>query len=254
MVEVDWDMTSYNVPTDKSISLITTFEAYRKIFEDWISYDKSNAEGFELKNLMLRSYSGLILITLERTYRIIVEKALEYRKKTEKTWLSSHCPPLNPVSTPSTPNLKPVVVDIAADKANAPGDDDTALNPSQICERLRYQSYLQYQVQMEQQEQINRLKNHIEGMRQKNVDLNSRDNSNATGSALNRPMVDRNNGMSLEREQTILSFTGERIDTNEMELAQKLVDEFWQSYNTGWEELLNEPNQLFQDLEPEQGA
>lgn len=253
MVEVDWDMTSYNVPTDKSISLITTFEAYRKIFEDWISYDKSNAEGFELKNLMLRSYSGLILITLERTYRIIVEKALEYRKKTEKTWLSSHCPPLNPVSTPSTPNLKPVVVDIAADKADVPGDD-TALNPSQICERLRYQSYLQYQVQMEQQEQINRLKNHIDEMRQKDVDLNSRDNSNATGSALNRPMVDRNNGISLEREQTILSFTGERIDTNEMELAQKLVDEFWQSYNTGWEELLNEPNQLFQDLEPEQGA
>ena len=244
MVEVDWDISGYNVPTDKSISLITTFEAYRKIFEDWISYEKANVEGFELKNLMLRSYSGLILISLERTYRIIVEKALEYRKKTEKSWMSSHCPPLNNLSTPNTPNLKPVVVDVADDKVEVDCEAE-GMDVFQQRERLKYQSYLQYQVQMEQQEQINRLKEHIDGRRQQEM------NSNSLNVPERSQSSDTLTSMALlEREPTIISSTGERIKANEMELAQKLVDEFWLSYNTGWEELLNEPSQLFQDLEP----
>ena len=98
---------------------------------------------------------------------------------------------------------------------------------------------------MEQQEQINRLKEHIDGRRQQEV------NSNSLNVPERSQSSDTLTSMALlEREPTIISSTGERIKANEMELAQKLVDEFWLSYNTGWEELLNEPSQLFQDLEP----
>ncbi|KAG0661622.1 hypothetical protein C6P45_001299 [Maudiozyma exigua] len=271
MTEVEWDMSSFNVPTDKSISLITTFNMYKKIFEDWISYDKQNKRGFQLKNLILRSYSGLILITLEKTYRIIVEKALEYRKKIETSLITeSGCN--------KRENKKGVeMCDECHYSSNPPrlevnSVDGSVGSPGPIGARQAYHSYLQYQVQLQEQNQILGLRKHIESLKEKdrnklnlkkesmknigggvNVDPNYNMASN-NGYAAPADSKDTNDGHTVSSENgepTIISSTGEKISASETEMAQKLVDDFWSSYNTGWEQLLNDSDSLFQNFEDE---
>ena len=269
MTEVEWDMSSFNVPTDKSISLITTFNMYKKIFEDWISYDKTNKRGFQLKNLILRSYSGLILITLEKTYRIIVEKALEYRKKIETTLINegvcqksknNHILEMRDEFPSRSPKLE---VDSVSSSAGS---------SAPIGARQAYQSYLQYQVQLQAQNQILGLRRHIESLQEKDRKKSRmvKEATNLAGSNLNaKPdtkMPSNNNytipgdsnnpdgnntGPPDSDQPTIISSTGEKISAAETEIAQKLVDDFWSSYNTGWEQLLNDSDLLFQNFDDE---
>ncbi|SMN22982.1 similar to Saccharomyces cerevisiae YOR172W YRM1 Zn2-Cys6 zinc-finger transcription factor that activates genes involved in multidrug resistance [Maudiozyma saulgeensis] len=240
MKEVEWDMSSFSVPTDKSISLITTFSMYKKIFEDWISYDKSNKRGFELKNLMLRSYSGLILITLEKTYRIIVEKALEHRKKIESSWIAQGLGENSRIMSSigcEFPSNSQINQSVAAGQQNP---------VENISAKQAYHGYLQYQFQLEEQNQINELQRHIEI-------LNEKDKVNSSNKKIDENITAKNNNILPEnsKEPMIISSTGEKINAVEAERAQKLVDDFWSSYNTGWEKLLNDSDLLFQDFENE---
>ena len=269
MTEVEWDMTSFNVPTDKSISLITTFNMYKKIFEDWISYDKANKRGFELKNLILRSYSGLILITLEKTYRIIVEKALEYRKKIESTLITKGvCNKRGHV------NGLELREDFSSDspKLEVESVNGPIGNSEPIGARQAYQSYLQYQVQLQEQNQILGLRKHIESLKKKdrNISKVANEATNTVGSSINADPhnnTSNNNSYTVPNDSenpdgtnvvppysgqpTIFASRGEKISAAETEVAQKLVDDFWSSYNTGWEQLLNDSESLFQNFEEE---
>lgn len=240
MTEVEWDMSSFSVPTDKSISLITTFNMYKKIFEGWISYDKSNKQGFELKNIILRSYSGLILITLEKTYRIIVEKALEHRRKIESSWILQGLEQKSGTSPGFQCEFPPSSHITETIRRSQEGSVN-------VSARQAYHSYLQYQFQLEEQNQINELQKHIEILNKKDeLPLSNKNNPNGKNK-------DADNGINTEnnKEPTIISSTGEKMNAAETEIAQKLVDDFWSSYNSGWEKLLNDSDTLFQDFENE---
>lgn len=247
MIEGDWDVSTFKVPSDKSISLITTFKVYKKIFDDWISFDSTDIKGFALKKLLLRSYAGLILISSEKTYRIIVGKALEYRKKIEESLLSSQNSSNNNIVTSLTSNMDQ---DFSSKNINVPNNEvspnTVAVAGHHLADKQKYQSYVQYQLQLEQQNRINELQKRIDS-------LTSNENKSKEQEKLTDNGISGTDDMlgptAVKTEASILSSSGEMLNVNQVEMAQKLANDFWESYNTGWEELLNNPDIILQEFD-----
>lgn len=72
----------------KSISVLHAFQEYSDVFDNFLSMENNS-----MKNIMLRSYIFFIQISLEKVNRKIIDKVIEYRKKTEETMLRNDTRP-----------------------------------------------------------------------------------------------------------------------------------------------------------------
>ncbi|SMN20075.1 similar to Saccharomyces cerevisiae YOR172W YRM1 Zn2-Cys6 zinc-finger transcription factor that activates genes involved in multidrug resistance [Maudiozyma saulgeensis] len=77
---LDWDLSTLETRNDKNITINTAFELYTGIFSRW-----RQPAAMVMKGVLKRSYSYFLMILLQKISRMIVEKVIQFRLKSEET-------------------------------------------------------------------------------------------------------------------------------------------------------------------------
>ncbi|CAB4254158.1 similar to Saccharomyces cerevisiae YOR172W YRM1 Zn2-Cys6 zinc- finger transcription factor that activates genes involved in multidrug resistance [Maudiozyma barnettii] len=76
---IDWDLSTLETRNDKSITIHTAFELYTEIFSRW-----RKPAAINMKSVLKRSYPYFLMILLEKIGRMIVDKVIQFRQKSEE--------------------------------------------------------------------------------------------------------------------------------------------------------------------------
>lgn len=91
---LDWNLDTLETRDDKVITLVSTFNIYTDIFSRW-----RRPEVHDMKQVLKRSYPYFLMILLEKISRMIVEKVIRFRQKSEEAIKNVN----NGLNEPATP-------------------------------------------------------------------------------------------------------------------------------------------------------
>lgn len=209
-------------PSEEEIPIACALAIHKKICDRWLRPNDPIK-----RKIMGNSYHFIIANAIQRTFRKVLDKCVEYRKHTEEIWVSqlgsdsySIDPPINNLQNLLTPDLTasdtssrgPYAVSLYTSSQNT-NKDQTQRNP---------------QINVATHEQNNIKQNHDEPER--------------THSGTIYPLNMTNGSIMTTVPRADDAGTVTNTEEKEYEMLQQITDEFWSSYNTGWDEVVNNTN------------
>ncbi|CCC70515.1 hypothetical protein NCAS_0F00310 [Naumovozyma castellii] len=212
-----WKLNTLRVPHNSSIHLMSSYNMYCQIFDSWYKADP------DLKLVMARSHSFVIALALERTYRTVLEKTIEYRRRTEETWMSQIQKELDPTQMEEASNS---VLPITNGSSSVSLSPPSLAAPPPIPNPKPPMGPSLVNVGMDPG-----LQPHLQNVAGTSI---------TTTSSQTLPNVE--NLINAENQPEI-----------QPEIAQMVSDDFWESYNIGWNQLINQPDpaKIFADIKQE---
>ncbi|AQZ12569.1 YRM1 (YOR172W) [Zygosaccharomyces parabailii] len=206
----NWDLSTLRVPSNRKIPIIPALSMYCKIYDEL-----SNPKDPHLKMIQKRYRPLQILHSIEKVCRTVVEKVLECRTTSESSWKTQ----------------------VHRQNSNSP---EKLLSPSMVNLEKTDLGFLGSFG--EQSRPVKLLDSSL--VSPASFSTPSRvpeDASNVSGD----PHLENHEINTLDKKCPSLSSPGQESDIMGM-----ISDEFWQSYNDRWAELLNnaESGQLFPDM------
>ncbi|CCF59285.1 hypothetical protein KAFR_0G02520 [Kazachstania africana CBS 2517] len=229
MLEIDWDLSTLHVPIDKPIPMGTEFKLYKNILDGGLQEQ-------EIKEVLSRSYPFMVVLSLERVYRAVVKNAFEYRKRVEKSWLSNN----NSAYMTLPASRDSFLLHSKKQREQFVNDHHTNYNEEEqeeYTEPTRNPEPTVFQLYQKQQD------HYIKSLNTKKAPLNrkepKRDKEHMSVPSFCFPSDINSDFTTTEsHDQTENSY--EQSSASEGDNIKTLADEFWTSYNVGWEQLLDE--------------
>lgn len=231
---------SLRVSNTTDLSIISAFRTYCSIVEGWFK-----PENAEMTQVMKRSYSLMIILAVEKTYRAILTKVLEYRQLAEKSCGIQIENELDPkkASTISVPDKRGCAVGFF-----------TALPKERKAPPIK--EYRTTSVPLTSPSPLQKL---LQPLPPPTLTQTDPDHTTEQASeTAERQAQNQSIYLQPEMSQSSQLMTGNNIgqpksasaQVQEADIIQSLTDEFWNSYNNGWEQMLTDSkvDQLFKEF------
>lgn len=217
--------------SEEEISVLFSLDIHEKLCERWLR-PKDPVE----KNIMVNSYYFVITNAMQSTLRRVLEKCLEYRKRAEEAWVSQLGDEIK--------------LDVGAYPAGATAKEFEALMVHQIRPNKDItevscpistitNTNKTTNKDIETDSSINYANYGLHAS--KDPSLGKGDNNQVASVQVGTFGKPPNYAETLDSTQD-KSNNRKLSEEKEAEMLQQITDEFWSSYNSGWEELLNHTN------------
>ncbi|CAL9738217.1 zinc finger transcription factor Yrm1p [Monosporozyma servazzii] len=225
-----WDTKNLRASKEE-ISVLFSLDRHKRLCEKWF-----RPKDPIRRKIMANSYYFVITNAMQSTLRKVLEKCLEYRKRAEEAWVSQLGDEIK--------------LDCGSYPAGATAKEFEALMVHQtrldthITEGLRPSSMTtdtkqKKDKEMETDSPINYSTYELHAA--KDQPPRKDDNNQTAGISVGSFDQHSNNEEAVHSTQD-KSNNKNLIEEKEAEMLQQITDEFWSSYNSGWEELLNHTN------------
>lgn len=217
----EWEPRKLRPPKEE-IPIACALDIHKKICDKWLRPNDSIK-----RKIMGNSYHFVIANAIQRTFRKVLDKCIEYRKHTEEIWISQLGNDSYGIDPPikSLPNLL-----------------TSELTTSDISSRGSYPNSMHTASQ-----NMNNGETHPNP--QLNVATNGQNNNKQNYNEDERTPVSTVDSLNINTEPGMTSIPSTHdagvvntTEEKESEMLQQITDEFWSSYNTGWEEVVNNTN------------
>lgn len=209
-----WDLDTIERKHVDDVSLVAAFRKFCEIFDSWTKQEDS-----QFKEIMSRSKFHITAVAMEKTYRTILSKVLEYRALAEDSWILQ------------------AEQDIYASPYEPVQKDKQCQAEKQIRKHENKPAAISY------------VSEPIENPVQWHVDA-----LHDSTSVLNQDKIRENE--AIRTNSSIVNSSYEQAGCESLMLnqdpdfVQSITDGFWANYNTAWEDLLksNDLHYFFSDL------